>query len=341
MARINVANFRSRVVDMFQKDQIVIDGLQYCNWDRELFEDLLSGGLTAIHATVSYWENTDETNKRLDYWDNLFYEFNDLILPVLTAEDIILAKTSNKTGIMLGFQNCSPIENDVFMVEHFFKRGVRFMQLTYNNQTVLGAGCFEDNDSGVSRFGQEVIVEMNRLGMVVDLSHAGEKTMIDAIKYSKKPVAISHANPKFFHNAKRNVSDSVLSALKDNEGLIGLSLYPFHLKDHSNCNIADFCDMIFKLKEQIGIDKIGIGSDLCSKWSKDVLVWMRNGKWTKNEDFGESKNNNPDWPILPSWFQKASDLHNIADKLLEKKMSSEDANKIMGENWFNFIKRIF
>ena len=215
------------------------------------------------------------------------------------------------------------------------------MQLTYNNQTVLGAGCFEDNDSGVSRFGQEVIVEMNRLGMVVDLSHAGEKTMIDAIKYSKKPVAISHANPKFFHNAKRNVSDSVLSALKDNEGLIGLSLYPFHLKDHSNCNIADFCDMIFKLKEQIGIDKIGIGSDLCSKWSKDVLVWMRNGKWTKNEDFGESKNNNPDWPILPSWFQKASDLHNIADKLLEKKMSSEDANKIMGENWFNFIKRIF
>ena len=68
---------------------------------------------------------------------------------------------------------------------------------------------------------------------------------------------------------------------------------------------------------------------------------MRNGKWTKNEDFGESKNNNPDWPILPSWFQKASDLHNIADKLLEKKMSSEDANKIMGENWFNFIKRIF
>jgi len=99
--------------------------------------------------------------------------------------------------------------------------------------------------------------------------------------------------------------------------------------------------MIFKLKEQIGIDKIGIGSDLCRKWSNDVLVWMRNGKWTKKEDFGESKNNNPDWPTLPSWFQKASDLSNIAEKLLEKNMSSEDTNKIMGENWFNFIKRIF
>ena len=119
------------------KDQIIIDGLQYCNWNRELFEDLLSGGLTAIHATVSYWENTDETNKRLDYWDNLFYEFNDLILPVLTAEDIILAKTSNKTGIMLGFQNCSPIENDVFMVEE-------------NNEQLPDLGTYELKTHGDS-----------------------------------------------------------------------------------------------------------------------------------------------------------------------------------------------
>ena len=116
------------------------------------------------------------------------------------------------------------------------------MQLTYNNQTPLAGGCFESRDSGVSRFGYAVIEEMNRLGMIVDLSHAGRKTCLDAIKFSSKPVAISHANPFFFHQSKRNIGEDVLKELSKNNGFIGLSLYPYHLKNHGNCKIEDFCE---------------------------------------------------------------------------------------------------
>ena len=111
------------------------------------------------------------------------------------------------------------------------------MQLTYNNQTPLAGGCFEPNDSGVSRFGHAVIEEMNRLGMIVDLSHAGRQTCLDAIRLSSKPVAISHANPQFFHKSIRNIDEEVLKNLAKKDGFIGLSLYPLHLKNHGDCTL--------------------------------------------------------------------------------------------------------
>ena len=123
------------------------------------------------------------------------------------------AKKNNKVAIIFGFQNSAPIANDIFLIEKFFEAGVRFMQLTYNNQTPLAGGCFEPKDSGVSRFGKAVIEEMNRLGMIVDLSHAGKQTCLDAIEVSNKPVAISHANPNFFHKSKRNIDTDILQKL--------------------------------------------------------------------------------------------------------------------------------
>ena len=158
------------------KNQIIIDGLQYCNWNREIFEDLWMGGLTAVHATLVYWENTEESFNKIDEWNDLFIQHKDIICQAHNTRDIIEAKKNNKVAIIFGFQNSAPIANDIFLLENFFSRGLRFMQLTYNNQTPLAGGCFEPNDSGVSRFGHAVIEEMNRLGMIVDLSHAGRKT---------------------------------------------------------------------------------------------------------------------------------------------------------------------
>ena len=99
--------------------------------------------------------------------------------------------------------------------------------------------------------------------------------------------------------------------------------------------------MIFKLKEQIGIDKIGIGSDLCSKWSKDVLVWMRNGKWTKNIDYGESKDQNINWPKQPNWYEKPSDINNIFRAMIKNGINEQTAIKILGMNWLNFMQNHF
>jgi len=322
-------------------DNILIDGLEYVNWNRDLFIKAHAGGLTAIHATLVYWEDTKESLKKIDYWDNLIQSNSDIIIHVKKSSDILDAKKTNKIGIIYGFQNSAPIANDIFLVEKFFSRGLRFMQLTYNNQTPLAGGCYEKNDSGVSRFGEMVIEEMNRLGMIVDLSHAGRQTCLDAIKFSKKPVAISHANPNFFHQSIRNIDDDVLKQLANNNGFIGLSLYPYHLKNLGECKPEEFCSMIKELINLIGEDNIGIGSDLCLNWSDDVVMWMRNGNWTKKIDYGESKDKNPKWPKLPTWYKQPSDLKNFFTIMCENNISEKVATKIVGENWFNFMKNQF
>ena len=323
------------------KNQIIIDGLQYCNWNRELFEDLWQGGITAVHVTLVYWENTEESFQKMEEWKIHFNKHKDIICHAKTTNDILKAKNNNKVAIIFGFQNSAPIANDIFLVEKFFSKGLRFMQLTYNNQTPLAGGCFELKDSGVSRFGYAVIEEMNRLGMIVDLSHAGRKTCLDAIKFSSKPVAISHANPFFFHQSKRNIEEDVLKELSKNNGFIGLSLYPYHLKNHGNCKIEDFCEMIKQLIEFIGIDHIGIGSDLCKNWPDEVVMWMRNGKWTKKTDYGESSSKSTAWPKQPTWFTKGSDIKNIYECLTKNGVKEEDAFKILGTNWLEFMKGFY
>ena len=323
------------------EDILLIDGLEYCNWNRELLENAQQAGLTAIHATLVYWENTEESFEKITYWNNLINENHDLIVHANTSKDILKAKEDKKVAIIFGFQNSAPIANDIFLVEKFFEKGLRFMQLTYNNQTPLAVGCFEPKDSGVSRFGKAVIEEMNRLGMIVDLSHAGKQTCIEAIEFSNKPVAISHANPTFFHKSIRNIDNDVLKQLASKNGFIGLSLYPYHLKNLGECTAEEFCSMIKELINLIGEDNIGIGSDLCLNWPDDVVMWMRNGKWTKKIDYGESKDKNPKWPKLPSWYKQPSDLKNLFTTMCRNNISEKVAAKIVGENWFNFMKNQF
>ena len=323
------------------EDIILIDGLEYCNWNRDLFENAHQAGITAIHATLVYWENTEESFAKIKYWNDLFKEHYDIITHAKKTEDIFQAKKNNKLAIIFGFQNSAPIANDIFLVEKFFKEGLRFMQLTYNNQTPLAGGCFEPKDSGVSRFGKAVIEEMNRLGMIVDLSHAGKQTCIDAIDFSSKPVAISHANPSFFHKSIRNIDSDVLQKLAKKNGFIGLSLYPYHLKNLGKCKVEEFCSMIKELINLIGEDNIGIGSDLCLNWPDEIVMWMRNGKWTKKIDYGESKDNNPKWPELPNWYSKPSDLKNLFISMCKNNISEKVATKIVGKNWLSFMKNQF
>ena len=138
------------------------------------------------------------------------------------------------------------------------------MQLTYNNQSLLATGCYEKQDSGVTNFGREAIKEMNRVGIVVDMSHSAEKSTLDAIEISEKPIAITHANPSFWYKAIRNKSNDLLkNSIKIVEECWDLSLYPHHLKDGTNCTLESFCEMTAKTAEIMGVKNIGIGSDLC------------------------------------------------------------------------------
>ncbi len=314
----------------------MIDGLQYSHWSREVFEQMRDGGLSAVHVTIAYHELSRETLQNIGQWNRMFEIHSDLIIPVHTAADIEAAYAQNKVGIIFGFQNCSPIEDDIDLVAIFHQLGVRIMQLTYNNQSLLGAGCYETTDSGISRFGKVVIAEMNRVGMVIDMSHSAEESTLQAIEISQRPIVISHANPTFFEPAKRNKSNKVLSALAESEGLLGFSMYPFHLKNGPKCGLDEFCTMVAKTVDLMGIDRVGMGSDLCLNQPISVLEWMRNGRWTKQMDYGEGSASNASWPESLSWFETSADFPNIVVGLRDKGFNEMEVEKIMGRNWLDF-----
>jgi len=315
-----------------------IDNLQYCNWSKEIFQINNEAKLDAVHVTIAYHEDFDEVKKNVDIWNKYFQDYKDLIFHGKTFKDIEKAQQEKKTAIFFGFQNCSPIEDDIGLVEAVHKMGARFMQLTYNNQSLLATGCYEKNDSGVTRMGKEVIKEMNRVGVVVDMSHSAEKSTFDAIELSTKPIAITHANPSFWFAAKRNKSNELLKALASSKGMLGLSLYPHHLKDTSNCTLQIVCEMAAKTAELMGVKHIGIGSDLCIGHPNSVVEWMRNGTWTKAKDYGEGSSKNPNFPKQPNWFEDARGFKNLENGLKKVGFQEAEVNDILGNNWYNFYR---
>ncbi|MDG1982344.1 MAG: membrane dipeptidase [Alphaproteobacteria bacterium] len=318
-----------------------IDGLQYCNWSEKIFKQWRTSNLTAVHVTISYHEQFRETVSNFEQWNSWFEKYPSLIMPAFYAEDVETAKKQNKTAVIFGFQNPSPIEDDIGLVEILHRLGGRFMQLSYNNQSLLATGCYEENDPGITRMGKEVIKEMNRVGMVVDMSHSSERSTFEAMELSSRPIVISHANPSFWHPAKRNKSDEIIKELSNNNGMLGFSLYPHHLNNSTQCSLEDFCSMIARTADLIGIDHIGFGSDLCQDQPDSIVEWMRVGKWTKEIDYGEGSASNPGFPDMPSWFRDNRDWHNIIEGLQKYGFSNDEINKIKGENWLSFFRKSF
>ena len=317
-----------------------IDNLQYCNWSRDIFLINREAGLNAVHVTLVYHEDYDEFLQRVKEWDRFFEENSDLIFLGKTFEDITKAQSDKKTAIFFGFQNCSPIEDNINLIEKVHEHGCRFMQLTYNNQSLLATGCYEKNDSGVTNFGREAIKEMNRVGIVVDMSHSAEKSTLDAIEISEKPIAITHANPSFWHQALRNKSDFLLKKLSESGGILGLSLYSHHLKDGTNCKLESFCEMVAKTAEIMEVKNIGIGSDLCLNQPDSVVEWMRNGTWSKSTNYGEGSKKKPGFPKQPDWFLDARGFDNLESGLKKVGFNKQEVEGILGNNWFNFYKGI-
>ncbi|MFT5881028.1 MAG: membrane dipeptidase [Moritella sp.] len=322
---------------MYQ-DKIIIDGLQYCHWDRTYFQTLKASGITAVHATLVYHETARETLSRFVQWNQLFEQNRDLIIPIMSMADVVTAKTAGKVGIFFGGQNCSPIDDEIGLIEVMRKQGLLIMQLTYNNQSLLATGCYEQEDSGITRFGKQAIAEMNRVGMVIDMSHSAERSTLEAIDLSSRPICISHANPNFAHKALRNKSSEVIKSLAKRRGLIGFSLYPFHLPNGSQCTLERFCQMVADTAEHIGVEHLGIGSDLCLNQPQEVLEWMRNGRWSKAMDYGEGSSSNSGWPDALPWFCDNNGMENIYNGLIKQGFSEREADLVMGGNWFNFLQ---
>lgn len=318
-----------------------IDGLQYNNWSEKIFRQLREGGVDALHVTIAYHENLRETILNIERWNRWFEQCPTLLMHGRTGADVRLARETNRTAIFFGFQNPSPIEDDIGLVEIVHTLGARFMQLTYNNQSLLATGCYEGVDSGITRMGKQVIKEMNRVGLVIDMSHSAERSTLEAIDLSARPIAITHANPHVWAPALRNKSDTVIKALAARGGMFGFSLYPHHLKDKSSCSLQSFCDMVARTAELVGVEHLGIGSDLCQDQPDSVVEWMRAGRYTKEIDYGEGSKANPGFPPMPTWFQDSRQFQTIEDGLKAAGFSAQDTARLMGENWLDFFDRNF
>ena len=321
--------------------QPLIDGLQYANWSEKIFRQMREGGVDAVHVTITYHETFRETVANIEQWNRWFERFPDLIFQGRTAADIDRARDTGRTAIFFGSQNPSCMEDDIGLVEILHTLGLRFMQLTYNNQSLLATGCYEDDDTGLTRMGRQVVVEMNRVGLVVDMSHSGERSTLEAIEHSSRPIAITHANPHIWHPALRNKSDTVLRALGETGGMLGFSIYPHHLAGGSACSLQSFCDMIVRTADLMGPKNIAIGTDLCQDQPDSIVEWMRVGRWTKAIDYGEGSADKPGFPPMPTWFQDNRHFGAIREGLAAAGMDAQGIDGVMGANWHRFYADSF
>jgi membrane dipeptidase len=320
---------------------MLIDGLQYANWSEKIFRQMRAGGVDAVHVTITYHETFRETVLVIEQWNRWFEMFPDLIFQGRTGDDVALASKTGRTAIFFGSQNPSCIEDDIGLVEVMHTLGLRFMQLTYNNQSLLASGCYEDDDTGLTRMGRAVVSEMNRVGLVVDMSHSGERSTREAIEHSARPIAITHANLSSWHPALRNKSDALLRALGESGGMLGLSAYPHHLKDGSDCTLQSWCDMAAKAVDLLGPGGVGIGTDLCQDQPDSIVDWMRSGRWTKAVDLGEGSADAPGFPAMPDWFRDNRDLSNLRTGLRAAGLDPATIDGVMGGNWHTFFKNNF
>jgi membrane dipeptidase len=314
---------------------IVIDGLNVSNFGRSVFEDMHRGGVTAANCTSCVWENFTETMRNTAKWKTWLRENADLITQIYTTDDIRRAKTENKTGIILGWQNSSGIEDRLDTLALFHELGLRIVQLTYNTQNLVGCGCYEARDGGLSDYGRDVLGEMNRLGILCDLSHVGARTSEDAILASRQRVAYSHCLPAGLKAHPRNKSDEQLRFIAERGGFVGVTMFPAFLKKGTSATVEDYVEAIEYVINLCGEDIVGIGTDFTQGYDKAFFDWITHDKGSgrKLVEFGEI--------INPEGMRRIGDFPNLTAAMERRGWSEGRTRKVMGGNWLQLLKDVW
>ncbi len=320
---------------------MLIDGLQCGHFTHEVFEELREADVGGVTVTCGFWEGTVESLDKLARWRDLVAENAGLVAIARTAQEIRDIRASGRTALILGYQNSNLLEGRIRFVELFAELGVRVIQLTYNNQNELGGSCYEAEDSGLARFGREVIREMNRCGILVDLSHVGDRTSLDAIECSEKPVAITHANPKRLFDHKRNKGDAVLKALAEKGGVLGCAAYRNITPPAACATVEAWGEMVARTVDLIGIDHVAVGTDRSHNHVKADYDWMRMGRWTRSVDYGAGSAANPGKAPPPEWFTEVRHLARIPEGLRKAGFSPAEVEKITSGNWLRLYGDVF
>lgn len=317
------------------RELTVVDGLVVANFGRAVFEDMRRGGLTAANCTCSIWEGFRATMDNVARWKGWFREHSDLITQVTTSADITRAKREGKTGIILGWQNLTGIEDQIGYLQLFKELGVGIMQIAYNTQNLVGTGCYESRDGGLSDFGHEVIAEMNRVGILCDLSHVGAKTSEDVIKASKKPVAYTHCLPAALKAHPRNKSDEQLRFIVERGGFVGVTMFPPFLRRGTESTVDDYVEAIEYVIKQCGEDQVGFGTDFTQGYDRKFFEWITHDKGyaRKLTEFGDIVN--------PAGIREIKDYPNLTAAMQKRGWKESRIRKVMGENWVRLLKEVW
>ncbi|MCF6248322.1 MAG: dipeptidase [Desulfobacula sp.] len=329
------------------KEAIVIDNTCPLAVLDNYHDNYRRGGVTVIAATVGYGVpgigNLDFTMKTLGKWHSWFRSDDTNLLHVTRAEDILEAKELKKLGIIFHFQGTTPFEDDIHTVALYHQLGLRMCQLCYNEKDLVGCGCAIENDTGLTEFGGDVIVEMNRLGIVVDCGHTGYKTTMDAIAASSSPVVISHGNAKAVCDNRRNVGDDLIRAVAENGGVIGFNGFPGFVADKDRPTLDDLLDHVDHLAEIAGPENICVGIDYFEyqagvaddETAGQVYGFLlESGAWTRGEYPA------PPW-YYPEEIEMPEKMENLTIGLHRRGYSEDEIKGILGLNMMRVFKAVW
>lgn len=325
-------------------ESIVIDALGNAPTETEgrvaYFDELIKAGVTAVNITASATNDSPlQAMKRLSAWYDLFENQGSKIIQVHISQDIERAKREGKLGIILGTQNAEILGDDLSLLPVYKRLGLRVIQLSYYMQNLLGEGCAERTDSGLSSFGIEVVKEMNRLGLLIDVAHSGGQVTTDAIKYSDSPILITHSNLQGMVKHIRNKTDEQVRALADKGGVIGLVLYsPFcEVRENARPTLEDFLDIIDYAVGLVGPDYVGLGLDLNPFWGRGGYEEFTRlypglaprGGWLERTVFTDN-----------SGLDNMGRMLEITEGLVTRGYSDSDVEKILGLNFLRVFKEV-
>jgi membrane dipeptidase len=267
----------------------------------------------------------------LALWTDLFDAREDRLLKVLRASDLERAKREGRKGVVLAFQNATHIGDDLDNLDFFHRLGVRIIQLTYNSRNLLGDGCTERVQSGLSQFGVDAVKRMNELGIMVDTGHCSDATTLDAIEVSERPVAVSHAFSRSVSDHDRGKGDDVLRAIGERGGYFGIVVVPFFITDDPNPTLDHWLAHVDRAVELAGAEHVGIATD----WGEELpkqLVDLLNEEMRK-AGFGFREEHRVDWAATLDGYRSWRDWPNLTKALVERGFTDQEVRGFLGGNF--------
>jgi membrane dipeptidase len=314
---------------------LVIDGLIVSKWSREVFAAMRAGGITAANCTCSIWEDFPTTMKAVADWKKMLRDHADLLLQVYDTTDIARAKREGRTGVILGWQNATGFGDHLPLIAVYHELGLRVVQLTYNTATTVGSGCYESHDGGLTDFGREVVAELDRLGILIDLSHVGRKTADDAIRASKRPVVYSHCLPAGLKQHPRNKTDDELRFIVSKGGLVGVTMFPPFLAKGADATVEDYVDAVEYVINLVGEDSVAVGTDFTQGYDAEFFRYITEDKGHARSltRFGEIR--------MAKGFSRIEEFPNLTRTLERRGWPETRIRKLLGENWLRLLKEVW